>query len=73
MLMTYGAEQRAAGKYIQIVEQIRGWYDDKDDLPATRMAKSLRIPLSVFEGVLSMIKDHPDWDDKKIAEQANWR
>ena len=47
MLMTYGAEQRAAGTYIRLVNQIRGWYDDKDDLPAARMAKSLRISLPI--------------------------
>lgn len=73
MLMTYGAEQKAAGKYIGKVELIRGWYEDKDDLPAERMAKSLRISLPIFEGVLSMIKAHPDWDDEEIADKANWR
>ena len=73
MLTIYGAEQRVAGKYIGLVEQIRGWYDDKDDLPAERMAKCLRISLPVFEGVLSLIKEHPDWDDEEIADQADWR
>ncbi len=73
MLMTYGAEERAAGKYMGKVEQIRGWYDDKDDLPAARMAKVLRIPLSVFEDVVNLIKDHPDWDDETVADKANWR
>lgn len=73
MLMTYGAEREAAGKYIRNVEQIRGWYDDKDDLPAARMAKALRISLPVFEGVLSLIKEHPDWDNADIADKANWR
>ena len=73
MLMTYGAEREAAGKYIGLVEQIRGWYDDKDDLPAARMAKSLRISLPIFEGVLALIKEHPDWDDRMVADQASWR
>ena len=49
MLMTYGAEERTAGKYIGKVELIRGWYDDKDDLPAERMAKSLQITYPQFE------------------------
>lgn len=73
MLMTYGAEERAAGKYMGKVEQIRGWYDDKDDLSAARMAKVLRIPLSVFEGVVNLIKEHPDWDDEMVADKVNWR
>lgn len=37
MLMTYGAEERAAGKYIGKVEQIRRWYDDESAL-------SMRMP-----------------------------
>ncbi len=73
MLMTYGAEQRAIGKYIQKVESIRDWYEDNDDLPAERLAKSLRISLPVFEGVIALIKEHPDWDDEEIADKANWR
>ena len=73
MLMTYGAEQRAIGKYIQKVESIRDWYEDNDDLPAERLAKSLRISLPVFEGVIALIKAHPDWDDEEIADKANWR
>ena len=39
LLMTYGAEKKAVGKYSGLVEQIRRWYDDKDDLPTERMAK----------------------------------
>ena len=73
MLMTYGAEREAAGKYIGLVELIRGWYDDKDDLPAERKKKSLRISLPIFEGVLALIKEHPDWDDRMVADQASWR
>ena len=73
MLMTYGAEREAAGKHIGLVEQIRRWYDDKSELPASTTAKVLCISLPVFEGVLSLIKEHPDWDDEEIADEANWR
>lgn len=44
MLMTYGAEERAAGKYMGKVEQIRGWYDEKDDLPAAKWQKFFAFP-----------------------------
>lgn len=37
------------------------------------MAKVLRIPLSVFEGVVNLIKEHPDWDEETVADRANWR
>ncbi len=73
MLMTYGAEERAAGKYIRNVELIRGWYDEKSTLSMRDAAKFARIPLSVFEGVINLIKEHPDWDDETVANKANWR
>ena len=73
LLMTYGAEQRVAGKYIRNVELIRGWYDDNSELSAAQMAVALRIPLPIFEGVLSLIKEHPDWDDEEIADKADWK
>ena len=72
ILAMYGAEQRAIGKYIQKVESIRDWYEDNDDLLAERLAKSLRISLSVLEGVIALIKEHPDGDDEEIADKANW-
>ena len=73
MMSVYGAEQRAAGKYIEIVEQIRGWYDDKFDISPEIMSKLLRVTLPQFESALSLIKEHPDWDDEDIAEQVDWR
>ncbi len=73
MMSVYGAEQRVLGEYIGIVKLIRGWYNDKDDLSAGRMAKTLRITLPQFESALSLIKEHPDWDDEDIAEQVDWR
>ncbi len=73
LLSIYLEEQKTVGKYKKLVEQIRGWHDDKDDLPAPRMAKCLRISLPIFEGVLALIKEHPDWDDEEIADKANWR
>lgn len=73
MLMTYMAEQKASGKYIAKVEQIRGWYDDKSPLPIADAAKFAGITVSQFEEVLSLIKEHPDWDDEEIANRTDWR
>jgi len=73
MLMTYGAEQRAAGKYIGFVEQIRRWFDKKSPMPVKDAADFVGITVPQFEGVLSLIKEHPDWDDGEIADQADWR
>lgn len=73
MLMTYGAEQRVAGKYIKAVEDIRGWYCDGQDIPKVSAAKMIRITLPIFDGVLKLIQEHPDWDDETVADNANWR
>ncbi len=73
MLMSYGAEQKAAGKYIGFVEQIRRWYEKKSSMPVKDAADYAGITPSQFEGVLSLIKEHPDWDDETVADKANWR
>ncbi len=73
ILMTYGAEREAAGKYISLVEQIRRWYEKKLSIPIEDAASYAGITPSQFEGVLSLIKAHPDWDDAKVADKASWR
>ncbi len=73
MLMTYGAEQRAAGKYIRNVELIRGWYNRKSALSVKDAAEFAGITIPQFEGVIALIKEHPDWDDAEVADKANWR
>ena len=73
MLMTYGAEQRAAGKYTEKVEFIRNWNSDGRLFPKDVAARSIRIALPIFDGILNLIQAHPDWDDEKVADQASWR
>jgi len=73
MLMTFGAEQKAAGKYAGKVEQIRGWYNDGSTTPAAEAAKVIRVTLAQFEDVLSLIKEKPELEDDDIAKQVNWR
>jgi len=72
MLMTYGAEREAAGKYIEKVESIRNWSVEGQDIPKAA-AKMIRVTIPVFDGVLNLIQTHPDWDDRTVADQASWR
>lgn len=73
MLMTYGAEREAAGKYIEKVESIRNWSVEGQDIPKAAAAKMIRVTIPVFDGVLNLIQTHPDWDDRTVADQASWR
>ena len=73
MLMTYDDEQRAAGKYSGFVELIRRWLEKKSSMSVNEAADFVGITVHQFEGVLALIKEHPDWDDGEIADQADWR
>ena len=73
LLSIYLEEQKVVGKYSGIVEQIRGWYDRKSKVPMKDAAEFVDITVPQFEGVLALIKEHPDWDDEEIADKANWR
>ena len=76
LLMTYGAERETAGKYIGKVEMIRNWCDGNKGnkkMSESEMAEALMMKLPIFQGVVSLIKDHPDWDDATVADKAAWR
>ena len=70
---TYGAEERAAGKRIDKVEMIRGWYDDHSSLPMADAAKFAKVTIPQFESVLDLIKSNPEMADDEIANRVNWR
>lgn len=72
MLMTYGAEERAAGKYIKTVEDIRRWKQE-GGVDDSVMAKIFGIRLPIFQGIVSLIEEHPDWNDETVADNADWR
>ena len=69
MLMTYAAEQRAEGKYIDKVETIRAWSIDAGGTDSAFLARILHISLTTFNNVLALIKEHPDWTaEQRVAE-----
>ena len=70
---TYGAEQKAAGKRITKVEQIRGWYDRKSTLPMADGAKFAKVTIPQFESVVSILQSNPELTDEDIASRVNWR
>ena len=67
------AEQEVRGKYLGKVECIRNWVADANGIPGENMSRFVGVSLKVFEGVVTMIKEHPDWDDEMIVDRADWR
>jgi len=70
---TYGAEREAAGKRIDKVEMIRGWYSRNSMLPIADAAEMISVTIPQFESVLDLIKSNPEMADEEIANRVNWR
>jgi len=70
---TYGAEQKAKGKKITKVEQIRGWYDRKSTMPVADAAEMISVTIPQFESVVSILQSNPELTDEDIAGRINWR
>jgi hypothetical protein len=55
------------------VELIRRWLEKKSSMPVNEAADFVGITVPQFEGVLALIKEHPDWDNDEVADKADWR
>ena len=72
MMATYMAEQKSQGKYENLVELVRGWNKRHSKIAAKDMAESIMVTLPTFNSVLSIIKEHPDWDDEQVVDEVDW-
>ena len=66
-------EQEVRGKYLGRVECIRNWVADGRCIPKEDMARFVGVSPKIFEGVVALLKEHPDWDDEMIVDRADWR
>ncbi len=73
LLSLFLTEQRGIGEYIGTVRMIRRWYENKSSVPAEEMAFLAGITVPQFQGIVSLIENHPEWDDEMIADRADWR
>ena len=71
LMATYMAEQKSLGEYKKLVKQVRRWSRHKRS-SANDMAYDIGITLPTFESILSIINDHPDWDDEQIVDEVDW-
>ena len=69
LLMEAFAMREDTGKHMTIVSQIR---DAVNELTVQKMAKFFKVTEKDCRAVLDCIRDHPDWDDRQIAEEIYW-
>lgn len=71
LMMTYVAERESTAKYAQLVKQVRRW-SKRQRSSIDVMADDIGVTLSTFENILSLINEHPDWDDEQIVDEVDW-
>ena len=69
LLLEAYARERTLGEYKRVVWQIR---HNMNEQSAHTMAKMFGIRIEDCVDTISMIQEHPDWDDEKIAEEIDW-
>jgi predicted transposase/invertase (TIGR01784 family) len=73
-LERYGAEMQSLGEYVATVKQIRKWLkkNGNDAVPSAEYLDNIDISLFTFNSVRSVIKEHPDWDNEQVVDEADW-
>lgn len=68
-LMEAYARERKLGESQRVVRQVRRKIND---LSIADMADLFDISLRECNSIVTMIAEHPDWDDEQIADQVDW-
>lgn len=71
-LQAYWAEQKAEGGYERAVGSVRRWLETHPRFPIDEYAALIDVTVPEFEEIISLIKEHPDWDDEAISEEIAW-
>ena len=69
LLMEAYAMREDTGEHKRVVSQIR---DAINELSVQKMAKYFKVSEQDCLSVLDCIREHPDWDDRQIAEEIYW-
>ena len=70
----YLSEREALGADKVVVRLIRKWLkkNGNDAVPSAEFADMIDESLPAINSVLSIIKEHPDWDDEQVVDEADW-
>ena len=63
------AWEREMGGYVKVVSQIRKAIGE---FTTKQMAKIFDVKETDCAETISIIQEHPDWDDEMVAEEVNW-
>ncbi len=69
LLMEAYAMKEETGKHMTVVSQIR---DMINELPVDKMARYFKVSEQDCSAVIDCIREHPDWDDRHVAEEIDW-
>ena len=62
----YGKEKMKLGAYVLLVQQIR---DQIGMMSYQKMADTFKTSTDIVENIVSVIENHPDWDDEDVASE----
>ena len=69
LLMEAYAMREETGEHKKVVSLIR---NAVNELPVQKMAQYFKVTEQDCISVLDCIREHPDWDDRQIAEEVYW-
>ena len=69
LLMEAYAMREETGEHKRVVSQIR---DMINELPVDKMARYFKVSEQDCSAVIDCIREHPDWDDRHVAEKIDW-
>ena len=69
LLMEAYAMKEETGRHMNTVSLIR---DMINELPVDKMARYFKVSEQDCSAVLDCIREHPDWNDRQVAEEIDW-
>lgn len=69
LLMEAYAMREETGKHMNTVSLIR---DMINELPVDKMARYFKVSEQDCSAVIDCIREHPGWDDRRVAEEIDW-
>ena len=63
-------EQRTIGDHSHVVRQVRS---NRNDFSIHNIAKFMQVPIDDCNKIITLLDEHPDWTDDKVADHVMWK